>query len=316
MGAGDKFMASLLAPPHLPPVNQEVKQITADALKAVEELYPDDEAPPPPPPTDPISEAVTSLLNKGIRMLAVDFDQTYVDCHTGGDWARGADVLCRHVRGFIPELIGEASRRGIHVCIATFSPQTDLIREVVEMSLPGEVSSKVVIKGNDRVWELPRGSEGKQGHFAAAAREFGEILMEQICLIDDDNRNIGYARRHGVFGVICPARERTDATKQVVLEGCKAGRESSPSHNITVEPRSPHRLNRPDPLSTFGGSAASPPPSPHSPYSPYPCIRSPVGLGSPSYHSPRSPMGVRSPMGGKGGFGSPRSPMGGKGGFF
>jgi len=299
-------------PEVLPPVNQQVKQITTEALKAVDNLYPDDDCPPP-PPQDPIAEAVAGLVEKGVQMLAIDFDQTFVDCHTGGDWSRGPEALARHVRDFVPDLLVEASRRGLHVCIATFSPQTDLIRQVVEITLPADLSSKMVIKGNDRVWELPRGCEGKQAHLAAAAQEFGHISMEQICLIDDDNRNIAFARRNGVFGVYCPARERADATRQVVLEGCKASRNSSPAHNCTREPISPHHrspMGRPDPLCTFGGSASSPPASPHSPYSPYPGMRSPVGLGSSPYHSPRSPMGVRSPMGGKGGFGSPMSPGG------
>ena len=99
------------------------------------------------PADDAVCEAVQGLVDKQIRLLAIgdnsslemhpsdhvgtaDFDQTFVDCHTGGHWGRGTQALIDRVRPFFPVLVSEAIRNHINVAICTFSPQTSLIREV------------------------------------------------------------------------------------------------------------------------------------------------------------------------------------------
>eukprot|EP00658_Telonema_sp_P-2_P038009 TRINITY_DN27324_c0_g1_i3.p1 TRINITY_DN27324_c0_g1~~TRINITY_DN27324_c0_g1_i3.p1 ORF type:complete len:159 (+),score=10.05 TRINITY_DN27324_c0_g1_i3:195-671(+) len=154
--------------------------------------------------------------------------------------------------------------------------------------------------------------------------------MEECCLIDDDNRNIMFARCGGVMGVLCPCRDGPSATKDAVLNALFGGRKPvgsslSPKQldiPTNCSPRSPYTSpHQPPTVSTresafkHFSSPSSPPPSPHSPYSPYPTAFSPrggLGLGSsprsPYHSSPRSPLGMaRSPlgMGGKGGM-SPR----------
>jgi len=269
----------------------------------------------------------------------VDFDQTFVDCHTGGHWSRGTKALIERVRPFFPAFVSEAIRNNINLAICTFSPQTSMIREVMEAVLPEDDARSIVIRGNDNTWDLPRGSQGKQAHLRSASEAFGGGLeFSEMCLIDDDNRNISYARSAGVLSVFCPPRSSPAQTSSAVL-GALTGADaiptaSSPSlqgardiaSKLAIQ-TTPERNNSGSPRiqtrSTFSPSlqsaTASPPASPHSPYSPYPG-HSPSMHGfnthSP-YGSPRSPQMMRSPMGMMGGMGmGPGSPHSPHRGFF
>lgn len=86
---------------------------------------------------DPTLESfVSTLTKKGIKLLAVDFDKTLVDIHTGGSWKEGTDKLTVHVRPCMRDLVEHAHRKGIHVCIVTFSRQAWMIRELLQKVLP------------------------------------------------------------------------------------------------------------------------------------------------------------------------------------
>lgn len=98
---------------------------------------------------------VSGMKASRINFLAVDFDLTLVDMHTGGHFEGSPMELCRAVRPFFRSLIPMAISRGsilsfdewnrcnidvffadIAVGIVTFSPQTGLIQEVIHECFP------------------------------------------------------------------------------------------------------------------------------------------------------------------------------------
>jgi len=293
------------------------------------------------PADDAVCEAVQGLVDRQIRLLAIDFDQTFVDCHTGGHWGRGTQALIDRVRPFFPVLVTEAIRNHINVAICTFSPQTSLIREVMDTVLADDDARTIIIRGNDHTWDIPRGSHGKQAHLQSAADAFGGGLeFTEMCLIDDDNRNIMYAKNEGVLSIYCPARSSSAQAADAVLGAMTASdtlkecvRHTSSSNKLAIQTtpdknssdgplgRSPQIITRPFSPSVQS-EMSSPPASPHSPYGSMQSPYGPFGTHSP-YGSPRHSA---SPMGMGGGMGSPhspygRSPMGGmgmmgRGGFF
>jgi hypothetical protein len=84
----------------------------------------------------------------------------------------------------------------------TFSGQNKLIREVLQDCLGRERAERVFIRGADRSWTPPQSTlsmEGKQPHIASVVQELyfetGELLKpEQVLLIDDDQKNIDFAK--------------------------------------------------------------------------------------------------------------------------
>ena len=68
----------------------------------------------------------------GINCLALDFDLTIVDIHTGGTWAGSSTELCAHVRPLFLSLISAALHHSLHLTIVTFSPQVSMIRTVLD----------------------------------------------------------------------------------------------------------------------------------------------------------------------------------------
>ena len=68
-----------------------------------------------------------------VRLIALDFDLTLLDTHTGGSWEGTAAELVSHVRPQLYCLVNRAQSCGLHVAVVTFSDQTDLIHEVMEI---------------------------------------------------------------------------------------------------------------------------------------------------------------------------------------
>ena len=171
-----------------------------------------------------------------IRLVALDFDMTLVDIHTGGQWRGSASALQSHVRQEMTCLIRACHQYGIYVAIATFSTQIDLLRSVVQNSLGSppqsyagdsnsSASSNMVIPvygGNDRVapyWH------GKQSQLVLARQYFdnlrknGETALlspSEIVLVDDDERNIAIAQKDG-YRTIWYDPEHSDAEDALVL---------------------------------------------------------------------------------------------------
>lgn len=180
------------------------------------------------------AKAVARLKEVNVNFLAIDFDKTLVDVHTGGRWRGTTDELAAHVRDEFRHLFHEAMWQGIRIAMVTFSPQQDLIRGVLESFVhhrppqhedgadgtsqrPPPV--KIPIRGGDLSWEYKGdGSrEGKQAHMASAVEELEqeqistsgggghahhvEIAKSTTLLIDDDIRNVKIALEDGVRAI-------------------------------------------------------------------------------------------------------------------
>ena len=174
-----------------------------------------------------------------IRLVALDFDMTLVDIHTGGQWRGSASALQSHVRQEMTCLIRACHQYGIYVAIATFSTQIDLLRTVVQNSVrqspqqqyhgdsTSSASSRVipVYGGNDRVapyWH------GKQSQLVLARQYFDNHRRQQkngetallspyeVVLVDDDERNIAIAQKDG-YRTIWYDPEHSDAEDALVL---------------------------------------------------------------------------------------------------
>ena len=176
-----------------------------------------------------IHKVIHRLLDLGINLLAIDFDQTILDIHTGGRWNDTLEELLPHVRPEFAQLIPAALDNNIHVAIVTFSSQIHLVRGVLEYicSLAaGNINNdnadihstqyaaisraaQIPIRGGDRSWSYKGGGsrEGKQHYIASAVEELEsknpglEITKNTTVLIDDDSKNIRFAFADHVRGV-------------------------------------------------------------------------------------------------------------------
>lgn len=139
-----------------------------------------------------IQGAIDHLLSLGINFLAIDFDQTILDIHTGGNWKGSQEELFSHIRPVYAQLIrGAIATNRIEVAVVTFTCQTRFVRGVLDYifeSVPLEenrnmgliigndmvdTSQKIPIRGGDRSWKYSgKGSiDGKQPHMASAVEE-------------------------------------------------------------------------------------------------------------------------------------------------
>ena len=158
------------------------------------------------------STAITSAISKikevGINLLALDFDQTILDIHTGGAWKGTLEELFPHVRPVFAQLIQAAVDSDIQVAVVTFSVQTRYVRGVLDHIVGIQASQQIPIRGGDRSWTY-QGSgslDGKQPHIASAVEELESRFDIQIArystlLIDDDHRNIKYALHNGTRAI-------------------------------------------------------------------------------------------------------------------
>ena len=137
-----------------------------------------------------------------IRLVAIDFDMTIVDVHTGGRWKESAAELMTHVRPEFECLIEGCLERGIHVAVATFSAQKELLREVLvdaiqtDIQIPiygGDDTVAAHLKGKQSQLILARWYFEKRGGDGAVAN----IVPQETVLIDDDGRNILIAQEDG-----------------------------------------------------------------------------------------------------------------------
>ena len=78
------------------------------------------------------SMLVKALVEKGMKLVAVDFDQTFITVHSGGVWKDSVDKLIEHIRPCIKELVEHCLERGIHVCIVTYFVQPWVIKEMLK----------------------------------------------------------------------------------------------------------------------------------------------------------------------------------------
>ena len=151
------------------------------------------------------------IITVNINFLAIDFDQTMIDVHTGGRWKESSLELASHMRPVFLSLIPIAYRNNIRTAIVTFSGQTKQIREVLESSYPSYIAETIPIRGNDHTWTyVGNGMKmGKQEHMASAAEEImsdvklgvTDVYKNTTLLIDDDPRNIKKSLKDGTRAV-------------------------------------------------------------------------------------------------------------------
>jgi hypothetical protein len=171
--------------------------------------------------------------------VALDFDRTLVQVHTGGRWEGTAEELAQHVRPQFTALVqaieksnleSSASTR-IHMAVVTFSGQISLIRRVLATICNAENLDSIPIRGSDESWKEPNPTRGwwpedapvdydagKQPHMLSAALEIqtnhgdagGDCFVVQkttSVLIDDDAFNVHVAESNGVRALHLPPHQ-------------------------------------------------------------------------------------------------------------
>ena len=123
-----------------------------------------------------------------------------------------AEELEGHVRPEFRHLVQAFLLNDIHVAIVTFTPQTVLVKSILEkMTQHDERLAKFVIpiRGGDKSWTYngDGSRHGKQAHMASAVEELmhhnaeTDITKQTTVLIDDDRRNIRFALSDGTRAV-------------------------------------------------------------------------------------------------------------------
>jgi len=137
--------------------------------------------------------AVRMMVKSNIHLLAIDFDMTILNIHTGGEWEGGAEKLQKHVRNEFKCLIQTSLERGIFVAVASFSKQEELILSVLKEFIPEHHYSRVSVKGGNNYPE----STGKKRQMQLALEDFSKMSNDKafvpndaILLIDDDLYNV------------------------------------------------------------------------------------------------------------------------------
>jgi len=153
-------------------------------------------------------DVLSHLVELKINFLALDFDQTILDIHTGGKWRGSAQELAEHVRPMFYHLIKAAHDANVKVAVVTFSSQVEQISHILELYFP-EFSTEIIIRGRDKSWSYEGNGMklGKQPFMASAVEEFEtignvEISRNSTLLVDDDPQNIKLALKDGVRAIL------------------------------------------------------------------------------------------------------------------
>ncbi|KAI2495037.1 hypothetical protein MHU86_19469 [Fragilaria crotonensis] len=160
--------------------------------------------------TEPSLVALQRCKELNINFLAIDFDKTIMEIHTGACWKQSAQELLPYVRPMFSRLIPLAIDEGIHVAVVTFSSKTEMVRHILEhiTDRAAEIPIRGGFPGSRTFMDEGLGStKGKQAHMASAVEELEkrhkglEITNASTLLIDDDAKNIQYALQHGVRAI-------------------------------------------------------------------------------------------------------------------
>lgn len=153
-------------------------------------------------------EVLNALMKKGINFVAVDFDLTLINVHTSGEFRGSSKDLAMKIRPCFLRLVPCLLDGNIAVAVVTFSAQTELIREAIQLAFP-LYWSKIVIRARDKTWGDmgDKAMYGKQKFLASAAEESERIFQFDIArnstlLIDDDQKNIRIALRNKVQALL------------------------------------------------------------------------------------------------------------------
>lgn len=153
------------------------------------------------------------VREKRIQLMALDFDKTIINIHTGGRWRHRPSKLCRHVRPEFPCLISTCWHEGISVAATSFSKQIDLIQKVLASVVKAKKQSEIPIFGGDAYGDGKQ--DGKQSHlilaidYFNAKRETDKPTNPQTTLlIDDDPHNIQVAERDGYQTILYGGQQK------------------------------------------------------------------------------------------------------------
>jgi hypothetical protein len=175
--------------------------------------------------------SISLSFAEGIRMVALDFDLTVIDVHTGGIWEEDWRDLVPHVRPEFRCLMEGCLQRNIRLAVATYSEQIYLIQKVLmkSLSLSKEtMEEKFPIYGRQHyIRGLGKGKQSQLKHAldfynnnnkeAATQRTTDNIrvTISSTVLIDDDPNNIRVAHRDGYYTVLYrPDQSDIDLTLQ------------------------------------------------------------------------------------------------------
>ncbi|UJR13812.1 hypothetical protein I4U23_000823 [Adineta vaga] len=155
-------------------------------------------------------EIVSCLQRKNIKLIAIDFDNTFLSIHTSGFYQGTVDNLIEYIRStfyyFIQEILNSpAFGQTLHVCIVTFSSQEQLIRKLLQLAFKTPKTERIIIRGNTPKLISNMNDEdflGKQFHLSSVITELATqrkktIKPHEILLLDDDVQNILIAEKFG-----------------------------------------------------------------------------------------------------------------------
>lgn len=149
---------------------------------------------------------VVRLCKLKVRIVILDLDQTLLDTHTGGRSQLSGEILARHIRPVFRVLIPKLLEQNIPIGIATFSPQEDLVKEMLLSAFPQvEFEKNVFVRGR-RAEDMGQGSN----HDSAA---FDVIPMNEVSDADHGKR------KH----------------IQCILDRVPAGKHFAPGHILFVD---------------------------------------------------------------------------------
>ncbi|OWZ19886.1 ABC transporter [Phytophthora megakarya] len=197
-------------------------------------------------------EAAAGLQSIGAKLVCIDFDATFVTVHTGGLWSDSAAALRRHVRRFFLLLVPLLCEAQVNVAIVTFSPQVQLIQDVLRLCFSSHVTEQLVVRGDDRSWTLTQDetlsfmplwqTDGRHldrkfklpfmiSVALEVQRRSGDVIRNRdTVLVDDDVVNVRVANDSGVVGVYF------DPEEQDVESFCKRIRKLH-SSEVEIEPQ-------------------------------------------------------------------------------
>jgi hypothetical protein len=132
-----------------------------------------------------------------IKLLALDFDLTILDIHTGGNWNSSAHELIPHVRAEMKCVIHRSLERGIHIAVASFSIQEQLIRSVLGGAIA--IAHEIIVRGGrNRSEPLGKRKQLEEVvHDINTIHRNANVTPLTTILIDDDLNNVKRALTDG-----------------------------------------------------------------------------------------------------------------------
>jgi hypothetical protein len=78
-----------------------------------------------------VVQVVQACINKSVKMVVIDLDNTLLEIHTNGAWGYSAQLLSYRIRPCFNQLIHALLKEGVNIAIATYSEQESLVQELM-----------------------------------------------------------------------------------------------------------------------------------------------------------------------------------------